>query len=176
MLTAPPARASWGQTSPPCHAACAARAGSLRQRGCAPIPTTAPWQLLQALALAAPFHVFAQALGPGSVMEEPSFPLVVLSGAEQPQGSVRTFPSTVLGDCIFGIKSELYLHPWRMWSAQLLLVAPVLLGLAVCRFSLFSPPCLAVEQRRQEGKFRLGSVARSPDAVSEEAQVAALCM
>lgn len=84
--------------------------------GLCPLPTTAPWQLFQALALAAPFHVFAQALWPGSVIEEPSFPLVVLSGAEHPQGSVPTFPSMVLGDCIFGIKSELYLHPWRIYG------------------------------------------------------------
>lgn len=53
-------------------------------------------------------------------MEEPSFYLWsylhLLGRAEQPWGSVPTFPSTVLGDCIFGIKSELNMHPQEMWS------------------------------------------------------------
>lgn len=125
LLPAP----GWGQTSPPSHAASATPAGSLRwsiAHSCAPIPAAAPRQLFQALG--APWH----SLRPTTYLPRPcglaqwwrSHPshlwsyLHLQGGAEQPQGSVPTFPSTVLGDCIFGIKSELYLHPRRhgLWS------------------------------------------------------------
>lgn len=50
--------------------------------------------------------------------------LCLLGGAEQPQGSVPTFPSTVLGDCIFGIELELYLHSQEMCSLILAQLRP----------------------------------------------------
>lgn len=99
-----------GRTSLPCHVP----AGSLWW-SIAPIPAAAPSPGCS-LALAVPCHVLAQALWPGSVMEEPSFLLVVLPS---PPGWGRTTSGLcpylsqhcAISDCIFGINSELLLHP-----------------------------------------------------------------
>lgn len=137
-----------------------------------PIPAAAPSPGCS-LALAVPFHVLAQALWPGLVMEEPSFLLVVLPS---PPGWGRTTSGLcpylsqhcAISDCIFGIKSELLLHPLGSRLARFfilaplrLLVTPVLLSLTACRFSLFSLD-LSVAQRRKENEFGLGCVVGSP--------------
>lgn len=87
-----------------------------------PILTAAPSPGCS-LALAVPCHVLAQALWPGSVMEEPSFLLMVLP---LPPGWGRTTSGLcpylsqhcAVSDCIFGIKSELLLHPLRSRLAR----------------------------------------------------------
>ncbi|KFO54337.1 hypothetical protein N302_13552, partial [Corvus brachyrhynchos] len=87
-----------------------------------PILTAAPSPGCS-LALAVPCHVLAQALWPGSVMEEPSFLLMVLP---LPPGWGRTTSGLcpylsqhcAISDCIFGIKSELLLHPLRSRLAR----------------------------------------------------------
>lgn len=137
-----------------------------------PIPAAAPSPGCS-LALAVPCHVLAQALWPGLVMEEPSFLLVVLPS---PPGWGRTTSGLcpylsqhcAISDCIFGIKSELLLHPLGSRLARFfilaplrLLVTPVLLSLTACRFSLFSLD-LSVAQRRKENEFGLGCVVGSP--------------
>lgn len=92
-----------------------------------PIPAAAPSPGCS-LALAVPCHVLAQALWPGSVMEEPSFLLVVLPS---PPGWARTTSGLcpylsqhcAVSDCMFGIKSELLLHPLRSRLARSFILA-----------------------------------------------------
>lgn len=55
-----------------------------------------------------------QLSGRGAILPTSGPTSISWMGAEQPRGSVPTFLSTVLGDCIFGIKSELCLHPQEM--------------------------------------------------------------
>jgi len=109
----------WEQASPPCPAASAVPAGSLwwsAAHGRAPISAAAPGSCSEPWVL--PGLCPAMYSGPcGLAQWWRSHPsrlwsyLHLLPGAEQPQGSVPTFPSAVLGDCIFGIKSELCLPP-----------------------------------------------------------------
>ncbi|KFW76427.1 hypothetical protein N305_05500, partial [Manacus vitellinus] len=74
-----------------------------------PIPAAAPSPGCS-LALAAPCHVLAQALWPGSVMEEPSFPSPPGWGGTTSGLCPYLSQHCAINDCIFGIKSELYLH------------------------------------------------------------------
>lgn len=88
-----------------------------------PIPAAAPSPGCS-LTLAVPCHVLAQALWPGLLVEEPFFLLVVLPS---PPGWGRTTSGLcpylsqhcAISDCIFGIKSELLLHPLGSRLAQL---------------------------------------------------------
>lgn len=110
---APPASAGWmDQPSLPCTIWVAVVEHCLRL---CPIPAAAPSPGCS-LALAVPCHVLAQDLWPGSVMEEPSFLLVVLPSPPR-WGRITSglcpylSQHCAISDCIFGINSELLLHP-----------------------------------------------------------------
>lgn len=109
------------RTSCPCHAPSGSLWWSIAH-GCA--PSSQPLQALGALwHLLCPAMCLPQALWPGSVMEEPSFLLMVLP---LPPGWGRTTSGLcpylsqhcAISDCIFGIKSELLLHPLRSRLAR----------------------------------------------------------
>ncbi|KFP82345.1 hypothetical protein N310_12322, partial [Acanthisitta chloris] len=123
LLPAP----GWGLASPPYYALAWVPAGEHCPWLC-PISAAAPSSGCS-LALAVPCHILAQALWPGSVMEEPSFLVVVLPSPPVWGGTTSGLchylsQPCAISDCIFRIKSELYLHPQELWSLALAQLRP----------------------------------------------------